>query len=100
MAANSGGAWAKISGAFWPKLDSLTDFPRQALEPLKIRALHPDRFLCALFDKAPALFVAAIHDLLDALRNPPHSLDDLLGKLRQEEIVEICARLEAYREEF
>ena len=79
---------------------NLSDFPKSALEPLEVRAVHPDAFLCELFDKAPSLFVAAIHDQLDALRNPPHTLDDLLGKFRLEHIVKLSDKLEAYREEF
>lgn len=79
---------------------NLSDFPESVLEPLGIRAIHPDPFLCDLLDKDPALFVAAVHDQLDALRNPPHTFDDLLGKFRLEHIVKLIDKLEAYREEF
>ena len=79
---------------------NLSDFPKTVLQPLGVRGIHPDAFLCNLFDKDPTLFVAAIHDQLDALANPPHTLDDLLGKFRQEQIIQLCDKLEAYREEF
>ena len=67
---------------------------------LGIRAVHPDQFLCDLFDKDHTLFLAAIHDQLEALRNPPHTLDDILRKLRIEHVAKLCDKLEAYREEF
>jgi len=79
---------------------NLSDFPKRALDPLGVRAVHPDQFLCELFDKDPALFVMAIHDQLDALTNPPHTLDDLCGKFRLEHITKLPKKLEAYREEF
>lgn len=80
--------------------DLLSEFPRSTLEPLGIRAVHPDAFLCELFEKDPSLFIAAIHDQLDALRNPPHTLDGLLRKFRLDNIVKLSERLEAYRDEF
>lgn len=79
---------------------NLSDFPKNVLEPLGLRAIHPDLFLCDLLEKDSTLFVAAIHDQLDSLRNPPHTLDDLLGKFRLEKIGRLAAKLEAYREEF
>lgn len=79
---------------------NLADFPKSTLEPLGVRGVHPDRFLCDLFDKDPSLFIAAVHDQLDALRNPPHSLDDLLRKFRLEHIGKLSDKLAAYREEF
>ena len=79
---------------------NLSDFPSSVLEPLGIRAVHPDKFLCELFDKDSPLFMAAIHDQLGALRNPPHTLDDLLDRFRLENITNLSDRLEACREEF
>lgn len=79
---------------------NLSDFPKRTLKPLGIRAVHPDQFLCELFDKDRPLFLETIHEQLNALRNPPHTLDDLLRKLRIEHIPKLCDKLEACREEF
>lgn len=79
---------------------NLSDFPNSVLEPLGVRAVHPDVFLCDLLDKDASLFVAAIHDQLDALRNPPHTLDDLLGKFHRDKIGRLATKLEMYREDF
>lgn len=79
---------------------NISDFPMSVLEPLSIRSVHPDSFFCELFDKASDLFLLAIHDQLDALKKPPHTLDDLLQKLRQEHMPQLCDRIEGHRNEF
>ncbi len=93
-------AAAIASKAFIIVTFNLTDFPAIILEPLEIRAVHPDQFLCDLLSKEPTLFVAAVHDLLDSLKNPPHTLDDLFSKFRQGQILKLCDQLEIYRTEF
>jgi len=52
-------------------------FPDAVLAPFNVRAVKPDAFLCDRFDADPETFLRAVRALLDSLRNPPMSLDQL-----------------------
>jgi len=41
---------------------NLKDFPPSALNPFKIEARHPDRFLIELFDLRPELVIHCLHE--------------------------------------
>lgn len=41
---------------------NLKDFPPSALEPFKVEARHPDRFLIELFDLRPEIVVHCLHE--------------------------------------
>ncbi|MCX6382077.1 MAG: PIN domain-containing protein [Armatimonadetes bacterium] len=79
---------------------NLSDFPARTLREYNIRAIHPDVFLCELFDDDPPLFVAAVRDQIAGLTHPSQTIDDLLIKLRNENLAQLTRRLEEYREEF
>lgn len=57
------------------------DFPAKILEPLGIEAQTPDEFVLALVELAPEVVWAVVERQAAALRNPPRTLDDLLGTL-------------------
>lgn len=58
---------------------NLRDFPRSALEPLGIEAIHPDDFLVDLLDLAPGAVLRVVLEQLAALKNPPMPLDGLMA---------------------
>lgn len=78
---------------------NLTDFPARTLREYGIRAIHPDIFLCELFGNAPPLFLMAVRDQLLGMTHPPQTVDQLLTKFQNENLVQLSQRLEKYRGE-
>ena len=72
---------------------NLRDFPRSALASYGVRAIHPDDFLCGLYDAAPERFRSAIGQILDRLRNPPRSWAEQIELLRDNRLPKLAARL-------
>ena len=69
------------------------DFPRSTLADYGIRAVHPDDFLCGLYDDAPEQFRSAIGQILDRLKNPPRSWAEHIELLRDNRLPKLAARL-------
>ena len=62
---------------------NLRDFPASALAPFCIQALHPDAFLCTLFDATPETFLAAVAKHRASLIRPPETADEYLTTLQR-----------------
>jgi hypothetical protein len=77
---------------------NLADFPAAALAPLGVQALHPDVFLCALFDAAPSPFLAAVALHRASLRRPPKTGEEYVATLRQDGLRQLATRLEGHRD--
>jgi predicted nucleic acid-binding protein len=63
---------------------NLRDFPPVALLPHAIEAIHPDDFLCALYDDSPAVVadvIAAQADATGKAGRPKLTVDDVLDGL-------------------
>lgn len=54
------------------------DFPVAALQPLGIKAMHPDAFALRLLAGNSVAFCATVNRQINDLRNPPVTLDELL----------------------
>ena len=92
-------AAAIASNSFLIVTFNVSDFPKSALEEHAVIAVHPDAFFCELLDQDQSLFISAVKDQLDSLRNPPHTLNDLLAKFRKERIPNLADKLEKLHEE-
>lgn len=57
---------------------NLRDFPKDHLIPYGIEPLHPDDFVAAQFDLAPAAVGKAVRDQRLSLRNPKQTVRELL----------------------
>lgn len=57
------------------------DFPPAALRPHHAEALHPDDFVLDLLDLAEGTVLRVLQEQAAALRNPPRTLEDLVGTL-------------------
>jgi hypothetical protein len=75
------------------------DFPREALLPHGIEALHPDAFTLVLIELAPQLVIAAARACRARLVNPVLSADDYLAVLARHELPETAAFLRAHSAE-
>jgi hypothetical protein len=77
---------------------NLKDFPKSALEPYGIEALHPDEFVLSQMGFAPNLVCAAAKRQRAKLRNPPKSVDEYLDCLTQQGLVLTSNELRKYRD--
>ena len=76
---------------------NLSDFPKAALAPFGVRALHPDAYLTALFEDAPELFLLAVRDHRAALTRPPKTAEAYLETLRANRLTELALRLAEHK---
>ena len=60
---------------------NLSDFPASALERFNIEAQSPDQFVLDLVDLAPGRVASVVQEQSSALRNPEHTVEDLLDSL-------------------
>ena len=60
---------------------NLRDFPAAVLAAHGVVAMHPDTFLAACVAESPDSVVAVVQKQADGLRNPPTTLNQLLGRL-------------------
>jgi predicted nucleic acid-binding protein len=60
---------------------NLKHFPADACNPFGIEALHPDEFLVSMHGLDPIAVAEAIHHQAAALKNPPHTVNDILEHL-------------------
>jgi hypothetical protein len=72
---------------------NLSDFPKAALAPHGICALHPDVFATELLGEDPEGFLAAARIHRAALKNPPKSPDEFLETLRGAGLAKTVAKL-------
>ena len=72
---------------------NLKDFPAAVLGPLGIEALHPDEFLRDLLGLASGAVVRVVEQQVQALRNPPMELGDLLNLLEANGLLRSTAEL-------
>jgi predicted nucleic acid-binding protein len=60
---------------------NLRDFPAASTEPYGIEAQHPDEFLMVLHAMDPDFAVELVRRQAADLKNPPHSVEDVLDML-------------------
>lgn len=58
--------------------NNLKDFPLSSLAPLGIEAIHPDAWLCRLYEQSPQEFTKVFWALLNSLKRPAVSLPELI----------------------
>ncbi|MFA0141326.1 PIN domain-containing protein [Vibrio kanaloae] len=61
---------------------NLKDFPSCELEPLGLTAIHPDEFLCDMFELDSSACVKAAQQQRASLKRPPMSQDEFLACLQ------------------
>lgn len=72
---------------------NLKDFPAVKLKPYGVAAIHPDDFLLDLLDLAPGAIASVVVEQAAGLKNPPRTVQDLLGTLRDQGLVQSVAKL-------
>ena len=74
---------------------NLKDFPIKILSEYKIRALHPDDFVCSLFDIDSAVIYKDAQQHRDRLKNPKNSVEEYLLTLSAQGLVKTVQHLNA-----
>ena len=72
---------------------NLRDYPATTLAAYGVEAVHPDIFLCSLFDHSPDTFRGAIGQILDRLKNPPRTWAEHVAVLRDSGLRRLAERL-------
>ena len=75
---------------------NLSDFPDVALRSHGIQAVHPDHFLCGIFDEYPELFLRGVRAHRASLRNPPKDVADYIQTLHGLRLKGLAQRLDAH----
>ncbi len=75
-------ATAIASNATTIVTSNIRDFPFEELSTLSIRAIHPDDFVSAFIESHPDTIISIVREQAGALRNPPHTIIELIDKLR------------------
>jgi hypothetical protein len=75
---------------------NLSDFPAGALKPHRIRAMHPDKYLSALFDDAAELFLIGVKDHRASLNRPAKSVQEYVETLMAHGLHQTASRLMEY----
>jgi hypothetical protein len=76
---------------------NLKDFPRDALAPYRVVAIHPDAFVSSVIDVAPRLVLEVLSEQAAALRRPPLAVENLLQVLQGNGLVRSVAMLRTMR---
>lgn len=72
---------------------NLRDFPKEALEPYDVRAIHPDDFLCDQFELNPVSVIQTTEEIIAALANPEITKDEYLDRLSRGGLPKFCEML-------
>ncbi|OOE90878.1 PIN domain-containing protein [Salinivibrio sharmensis] len=75
---------------------NLKDFPSEALDPLGLSAIHPDEFLCDMFELDSSACVKAAQQQRRALKNPPMTSDDFLACLQRQKLPSFVSKLRSF----
>jgi hypothetical protein len=74
---------------------NLGDFPADSLAEWNIDPKHPDEFVLDQIDLDRQAVYGAVQRIADSWRNPPGTVDDVLGRLDRDGLVESVAALRA-----
>lgn len=75
---------------------NLKDFPVAYLRQFAIEVLHPDDFIYAQLDLAPALVCKALQRQRKSLKNPPKTVQEFLAILQKQQLVQTVHALKDF----
>ncbi|CAK2899426.1 PIN domain-containing protein [Vibrio crassostreae] len=76
---------------------NLKDFPSCELEPLGLTAIHPDEFLCDMFELDSSACVKAAQQQRASLKRPPMSQDEFLACLQKQRLPSFISHLKSFK---
>lgn len=76
---------------------NLKDFPLKELEPLGLSAIHPDEFLCDMFELDSSSCVKAAQQQRSSLKRPSMSQDEFLACLQKQKLPSFVSKLKSFK---
>lgn len=76
---------------------NLKDFPSKELEPLGLSAIHPDEFLCDMFELDNSACVKAAQQQRSSLKKPPMTQDEFLICLQKQRLPSFVSKLKSFK---
>lgn len=75
---------------------NLKDFPAQELEPLGLTVIHPDEFLCDMFELDSSACVKAAQQQRSSLKKPPMMQEEFLACLQRQKLPSFVSKLKRF----
>jgi predicted nucleic acid-binding protein len=75
---------------------NLVDFPNAMLDQHGLRAIHPDRFLTAIYEDTTVEFIGIVRNHRVSLRNPPKTPVEYLATLKTNQLHILASLLMQY----
>jgi hypothetical protein len=76
---------------------NLKDFPSTELASLGLTAIHPDEFLCDMFELDSSACVKSAQQQRASLKNPPMSQDEFLACLQKQKLPSFISHLKSFK---
>ena len=74
----------------------LKDFPEKPLAPYRLRSVHPDEFLCDIFDMSPTKVLATLRTMREKRNRPALSARDFIEKLKRQGLPKFYSLVSPY----
>lgn len=76
---------------------NLKDFPINTMEALGLSAIHPDEFLCDMFELDSSACVKAAQQQRRSLKTPPMEQDEFLACLQRQKLPSFVSKLKQFK---
>ncbi len=76
---------------------NLKDFPLKELDSLGLSAIHPDEFLCDMFELDSSTCVKAAQQQRGSLKRPPMNQDEFLACLQRQRLPSFVSKLKRFK---
>ncbi|MDQ2166443.1 MULTISPECIES: PIN domain-containing protein [Vibrio] len=76
---------------------NLKDFPKDELEPLELSAIHPDEFLCDMFELNASACITAAQQQRRSLKNPQMSAEEFLACLQKQKLPSFVSKMKQFQ---
>ena len=76
---------------------NLKDFPLSKLESLGLSAIHPDEFLCDMFELNASACVKAAQQQRRSLKNPSMTAEEFLACLQKQKLPSFVSNLKSFQ---
>lgn len=86
-------AAALVADADYIVTYNLKDFPQAELQKYSIAAVHPDVFLCEMFDVNRNSMLRVMNEVVESKDNPPRTMAEEIAHLRSLRLCEFSERL-------
>ncbi|MCY7297468.1 PIN domain-containing protein [Alteromonas sp. a30] len=76
---------------------NLKDFPKDELRQLELSTIHPDEFLCDMFELDASACIAAAQNQRHSLKNPQMSAEEFLSCLQKQKLPSFVSKLRQFQ---